>query len=510
VTDKITMTVDKTPLQLGIRRAGEKLRAQDFAAAKALLTTLSARAPRIAQIWSMLGYVHASEKDYSKALNFYYQSYLIDPENVPVILSIAKLQKLLGFKEAHLRTLETALKADPHDKSALQLYGEGKAEEEDPEAAAAAFSAILRTAPDDLNALYGLAFAHENMGDNGAAADLYGKIITSQRGNEDKSAALGAACKIASFPHQHIVHTEELEHLLDLAFNSSRRIKVMFARAAIHVRAGATHEAWEQLLLANKAMRSEELAGKALAEKASVLSHVRNLARQSEAAQDRQAIGGYPRPVFILGPSRSGKSLLEKMLAADVSVRRSYEADIVDKCLSQLAQELALTEPLTAWRLPERLKKPLSGIFGSELKRVAGGRRFVTNPNPSYIENVGLLSSISEDALFIFVSRNKQDQAFRIFEKLYARGNSYAYDMNSIFSYIDMYTELASQWTRLFPSRCLSVTYEALVTGDAEEIRRVAEFAGMEFTSRSIEIHSDAGCSVPFQEEIERLLSTSG
>jgi tetratricopeptide (TPR) repeat protein len=504
------MAADETPLQIGIRQAGEKLRAQDFAAAKALLTKLSARAPKIAQIWSMLGYVHASEKDYSKALNFYYQSYLIDPANVPVILSIAKLQKLLGFKEAHLRTLETALKADPHDKAALQMYGEGLAEEENPEAAAAAFTAILNRAPDDLNALYGLAFAHENMGNSGTAAELYGKIIISQRANADKSAALGAACKIASFPHEYIVPSAELAPLLDLAFTSSRRIKVMFARAAIHVRAGPPQEAWEQLLLANEAMQSEELAGKALAEKASVLSHARNLRRETRAAQPRQAMTANPRPVFILGPSRSGKSLLEKMLGTNDWVRKSYEADIVDRCLSQLAQELALTEPLIAWRIPDWLKTPLSGIFGSELKRVADGKRFVTNTNPSYIENVGLLSSISEDALFIFVSRNKQDQAFRIFEKLYGSGNSYAYDMKSIFSYIDVYTELASQWTRLFPSRCLSVTYEALVTGDTEEYRRVAEFVGVEFESRSIDIHSDAGCSLPFLEKIERLLRTSG
>lgn len=486
------------------------LRSQDFAAAKALLTQLAARAPKIAQIWSMLGFVHASEKDYSNALNFYYRSYLIDPANVPVILSIAKLQKLLGFKETHLRTLETALRVDPHDKAALQLYGEGKADEEDPEAAAAAFAAILSTAPDDLNALYGLAFAYENMGHSGTAAELYGKIITSQRGNPDKSAAFGAACKIASFPHEHIVQPTELMHLLDLASNSSRRIKVTFARAAIHVRAGNTQEAWNQLLVANREMQNEELAGKALAEKASVLSQVRILMAKPETAELSEKDRRHPRPVFILGPSRSGKTLLEGMLAADQSVRKSYEADIVDKCLGQLAQELALTEPLVAWRIPDRLTTPLSGIFEAELKRVAGAKRVVTNTNPSYIENVGLLSSISEDALFIFVSRNKQDQAFRIFEKLYGSGNSYAYDLNHILSYINMYSELQDQWTRVLPSRCLSVTYEALVTGQTEVFRRISDFTGVEFRPDSIDIHSDAGCSVPYRKKMDSLLRANG
>jgi hypothetical protein len=108
---------------------------------------------------------------------------------------------------------------------------------------------------------------------------------------------------------------------------------------------------------------------------------------------------------------------------------------------------------------------------------------------------------------FVFVKRNVDDTVFRIFEKHYAKGNSYSYDIKAAYEYVAWYHEMIDLAAAKLPGRSILLHYEDMVADPAAALTAMTELCGLpSFTGEMPEIGDDRGCATPYREFMHRAL----
>jgi hypothetical protein len=232
---------------------------------------------------------------------------------------------------------------------------------------------------------------------------------------------------------------------------------------------------WAELVKAN-AEAAQHLATRRISERQfrhRQLKRAETLRQATSPA--RPASQDKPIPLFILGPSRSGKSSLEALMAQIPGLRRGYENRIVARAANMAAGAAGLPRVGTLGDLPADLENAFSHCFQVVLEEHAKGADIVTLTLPANIYFIDRLSWIVPNARFVFVFRDAFDLAFEIFLKAYEVGNGYSYDLGETFEYIEVYHELQRIWLERLPDRACSVTYEDIFGFPDETLSKVAK-----------------------------------
>jgi tetratricopeptide (TPR) repeat protein len=136
-------------------------------------------------------------------------------------------------------------------------------------------------------------------------------------------------------------------------------------------------------------------------------------------------------PVFIVGLSRSGKTLVESLLARHDSVRTGGES---------VQWAVSLEEVVSGNKIPEQLPAAVCLLDEAQKKKVAAGfmekisvakdhERYVVNTSPENYLYVGIILESLPQAKVIHCLRDAVDTALSIFFSRYERGHAHAYDV---------------------------------------------------------------------------------
>jgi hypothetical protein len=219
-----------------------------------------------------------------------------------------------------------------------------------------------------------------------------------------------------------------------------------------------------------------------------------------------------PLPVFVLGLTRSGKSTIERLLAAFPGVRRGYENSLIHYAVKTARQLSGRTTSRSLQSLPKRAYPEFSIIYAEQVRRWAGGTAVFTTTMPGLISHVPRLIVAVPRARFIFVKRDPDDLALRIFFKQYRRDKHvYAYSVPMIRSYMKFYNALIDCYLDKFADRTMLIRYEDLVIDPAGAAARLAAFCGIKDIPGTLpDIGNDVGCSAPYREKLAAAASKSG
>jgi hypothetical protein len=226
---------------------------------------------------------------------------------------------------------------------------------------------------------------------------------------------------------------------------------------------------------------------------------------EAEPAAPAQALS-----LFIVGPSRAGKSTLERLVAQLAGTKRGFESRLVEPAARRTSQQSGLLTVADPAGLPRSLDGRFREIYLEELRDFAEGARIVTDTHPGLIGSVGRIAATIPLARFIFVRRHLDDVALRMFMKPYRAGNHYAYDLATIFEHLSLYDEMSDLWIERFPSLTMSVEYEQMVADPAGTLARVARFCGASMPDAPLpKLRDDSGCAAPYPGLIAAALAES-
>jgi len=201
-----------------------------------------------------------------------------------------------------------------------------------------------------------------------------------------------------------------------------------------------------------------------------------------------------PEPIFIVGLPRSGSTLLEQILASHSMVEGTAElpyAGIVSQSLNRNRAD-GINYPHAVRELgPQHFHQLGQDYLDlAQIHRTEGKPRFI-DKMPNNFPHVGFLHLILPKAKIIDARRYPMDSCLSCFRQLFARGQSFTYDLTDIGEYFLQYERMMDYWHEVLPGRCLTVQYEDMVTDFDNQVARLLEY-----------------CELPFEENCARFYET--
>ena len=186
------------------------------------------------------------------------------------------------------------------------------------------------------------------------------------------------------------------------------------------------------------------------------------------------------RPVFVLGPPRSGTTLVEAILAAHPGVKAGGEHKLM--WLASLDLGVQADGTLHRWleTAGEGAWEKLGQRYCADVEARLGDAARWTDKNLYNVTRFGAAALALPDARFIWCRRDAMDVAWSAWKTLFAEGNRWSYDPVAIAAFLADYDMLMQHWVTLFPDRVMEVRYEDLVTSPDDQIARLLDFCGLE------------------------------
>lgn len=195
-------------------------------------------------------------------------------------------------------------------------------------------------------------------------------------------------------------------------------------------------------------------------------------------------------PLFIFGFPRSGTTLIDTMLSGHPDALVLEEEGNIDA----VGEALGPIERLASLSVAEI--EALRDLYFSEVAKIAGdvGDRLIVDKNPLGLGSTPLLHRLFPDARFVFAERHPCDVVLSCFvtsSRMNAKIASF-YDFEGT---ARLYDRVLAYWQRcreVLPIAVHTVRYETLIADPETELRRLAEFAGLEWDSRLLSNQTNA------------------
>jgi tetratricopeptide (TPR) repeat protein len=444
-----------------------------------------------------LGLIYADKNNYERAFDCLARAAMLNPDSWATLTALSGVYLRLGANEMAAQVLERARQLQPRDASILVTLGEIYVEEREYQLAHEAYRQASAIEPDLLAATIGLGWALSYLGANAEAAKVFeGVVKRGVRLDEPVFALTTLPASVVDIDLQSALDRIVRDESQDpVEFENS----AAFARAAAFTKSGRHAEAWQLAVTANQnffATMQKELPPvierQALSTKW-VRENVPSVMRG--AAFDKQPIS-----LFILGPSRSGKTSMEKLVATLEGVKRGYENPIVETSIRRTFQTAGLLTSNHLESLPAQLHPQLRDRYLAQLATRAGSARVFTNTHPARIYDAARIAGVLPNVRFIFMKRDPDDTLLRIYMRKYQRGNPFAYDLKAARDHIAWYHETMDLLADKLPDIVRVIRYEDMVADPAAALRTAADLCGLPMQHGALpELGDDRGCAAPYR-----------
>lgn len=223
-------------------------------------------------------------------------------------------------------------------------------------------------------------------------------------------------------------------------------------------------------------------------------------------------------PIFIVGLTRSGSTLVEQILASHSLVEGTGELPEVILLAKELEQ--SRPDPATAgWHNYPGVLRELPGsklpqLGDTYLERTRIQRQtdrpFFTDKMPNNWFHVGLIRLILPNAKIIDARRHPVACGFSNFKQYFAEGQEFTYDLEHFGLYYRDYVRLMAHFDDIGPGAIHRVIHERLLADPEREIRKLLEFLDLPFEETCLRFYeTKRGVRTVSAEQVRRPIDPS-
>ena len=218
----------------------------------------------------------------------------------------------------------------------------------------------------------------------------------------------------------------------------------------------------------------------------------------------------FPVSLFILGPSRSGKTTVESLISAQNNVMQGYEDPAFHSSVEAALKVKQMRYPGSLSQLPSDVYPAIRNAYRGKISRYLGSGKVITNTLPATIWDAPGIFDCLPNVRFVFVKRNLEDLLFKMYSRRYLSGNSYSYDLKETKRYIELYYDMSDALMNAFPDISCCLEYENVVNDPASALDEMCRLCDIKPNHKflPVSIANDIGCSKPFADRINAKLST--
>jgi len=212
------------------------------------------------------------------------------------------------------------------------------------------------------------------------------------------------------------------------------------------------------------------------------------------------------RLLFIIGPPRSGSTLLNRMLGAHPRVHAPAEPHIMtplahlgyfervdaapyDPIISQLGmRELVPNLPEQEESYVEALRAYTDALYAGLIQ--GNSAHYLIDKTPAYALVLNFITRIYPEARYVVLTRHPMAIWSSVIDSFYDGDFEAAHQHNPL---LERYVPAMARFLRDPPSRMLRIRYEALVAEPEQAMREFCGFADLEFEPSMVDYGGDGG-----------------
>ncbi|MBF8293428.1 MAG: hypothetical protein HW392_2255, partial [Steroidobacteraceae bacterium] len=214
-------------------------------------------------------------------------------------------------------------------------------------------------------------------------------------------------------------------------------------------------------------------------------------------------------PIFIIGLPRSGSTLIEQILASHSQVEATHELPEGGRLIRFIDRQRigGKTYPEAIRGFNRQAFAEVGQRYNRETRRYRVGKPRFIDKMPNNFAMVGLLQLAMPNARFINARRDPRDTCLSCYKQLFARGQSFCYDLMELGDYYIEYQRMIDHWHRVLPGRVLDVQYEAVVADLRGQTHRILEFCDLPWEDACLRYYAtERAVRTASSEELKTLL----
>ena len=415
------------------------------------------------------------------------QAVKLAPDFRAALLDLGHAQTELHEVEEAVATIERAIALDPTSYGGYIALANALARSSRTGEAVAAYLKAAELRPEIAGTYLGLGNVLKTLGYQREAIEAYRKGISIQPGFAELYWSLSNLKTYRFEPGEIDAMKAELAKQ-DLGDNAT--VHFCFALGKASEDAGEYPQAFEYYERGNALRRTQEKYDPVDTEV--IGERIRAVFSKEFIAGN--AGGGQPgvRPIFIVGMPRSGSTLIEQILASHAKVEATHELPEGGRLIKFIDKRIAdrghYPEAVSSFSAEDFAK--LGKRYDDETRRYRSGAPYFIDKMPNNFANLGLLSLILPDALCINAMRNPMDTCLSCYKQLFARGQSFTYDLDDLGCYYLEYRRMMDHWHSVMPGRILDVHYEEVVDDLETQVRRLLDHCGLPWDDACLDFHN--------------------
>lgn len=264
------------------------------------------------------------------------------------------------------------------------------------------------------------------------------------------------------------------------------QINALFAAARIEDRAGHYRQAFEYLRAANELARSDLARSDIRYDPAAIERTVARTIATYPGGNSNAALSELPVdlvPLFVIGPPRSGTTLIEQILSAHSAIQGGGE--LLAARFSELEFRRAraaagregavdLSDPVDTCLLENARERYVDALFERGLTGP-----LVVDKLPANFEIAGFLRLIFPNAPIVHVVRDLRAIGFSLYNANFGAHEPWKHDLDDLAHYLQQYRRLMSHWHAALPAPLIEVVYEELVSEPERQIPALLAAIGL-------------------------------
>jgi len=411
----------------------------------------------------------------------------LEPANPRILLHRAQCLLALGRSKDACEAAAAAQCSAPSEPVLLDAIGTLFSQANQPGRALTAYNQAITLAPNQPHFLFNRATARRYLGELTEAEHDYDRVIA-LKPDDYEAYKNRTELRTQTEDNNHIAALEAL--LSKGTAGWAGEVELRYALAKEYEDLGKYELSFEQLQRGSR-LRRDHLRYDVTNDVVTVDWIIKSFPESPAGAPTRDPAGA--GPIFIVGLPRSGSTLVDRILSSHSAVHSAGELPhfalaVVDSVRRQTGvaqlprRELVARSTTTDFAALGRDYLARARASGIEA-------HCFTDKMPLNYLYCGLIERALPNARIIHVTRRPMAACYAIYKTLFKDGYPFSYDFAELAQYYSAYRRLMRHWETTMPGRIHVVSYEALVTDQVGETRKLLSFCGLEWEEACVEFH---------------------
>lgn len=198
-------------------------------------------------------------------------------------------------------------------------------------------------------------------------------------------------------------------------------------------------------------------------------------------------------PIFIVGLPRTGTTLTERIIASHSRVQSVGETQFMQMVLRRESGVIS-EEKMTPEMIEAAAQLDIRTIGDSYMDMLSfklGDEPMFADKLPFNIFYLGFIAKAFPQARIVHVKRNPMDSCFAMYKQVFTWAYKFSYTLEGLGRFYPAYVRLLDHWRQSFGDRIIEVEYEALVSDQETETRKLLEKLGLEFEEACLDFEQN-------------------